>query len=116
MSYNRVIPRDLFNEANLLKCYGQLYLKLEELNIPGVLLEHSGEAFDVWQNPDDGSTTVVNIELMKGGDGDTRMIGLYRPMNSREPWPLYAMLDYEEVAVFNDDGSLTGEFITLLKA
>ncbi len=27
--YARVIPRDLFNEANLLKCFGNLYLRLE---------------------------------------------------------------------------------------
>ena len=33
MSYPRVIPRDLFNEASLLKCYGQVYLKLEELGL-----------------------------------------------------------------------------------
>lgn len=26
MTYRRVIPRDLFNEADLLKCLGRLYI------------------------------------------------------------------------------------------
>ena len=43
--YNRVIPRDLFNEANLLKCMGQLYLCLEAANLKYVYLEHDGDAF-----------------------------------------------------------------------
>ncbi len=29
MTYKRVIPRDLFNEANLLKCYGALWIALD---------------------------------------------------------------------------------------
>jgi hypothetical protein len=31
MGYTRVIPRDLFNEANLLKCIGGLYIALEHV-------------------------------------------------------------------------------------
>lgn len=30
MTYLRVIPRDLFNEAKLLKCLGKLYLEAEK--------------------------------------------------------------------------------------
>lgn len=29
-NYERVVPRDLFNEANLLKCIGKLVLEIEE--------------------------------------------------------------------------------------
>ena len=29
MTYRRVIPRDLFNEGNLLKCLGKLYVQAE---------------------------------------------------------------------------------------
>ena len=30
MTYTRVIPRDLFNEGDLLKCYGRLWILLDE--------------------------------------------------------------------------------------
>jgi len=49
MSYTRVIPRDLFNEANLLKCYGQIYIEVERMSLPDprayVEIEHDGGAF-----------------------------------------------------------------------
>lgn len=34
MSYFRVIPRDLFNEASLLKCYGRLAILLDDMRSP----------------------------------------------------------------------------------
>lgn len=122
MTYLRVIPRDLFNEANLLKCYAQLYLQLERLNLPHVRFEFLDEGaavpFDVRQDPDDGSITVRNIQLtvrrplqLYGEQPDLR-----RPLNSREPWPLYLQNRFEEeIAVFNDDGTLTSEMLDFLK-
>lgn len=55
MSYNRVIPRDLFNESSLLKCLGRLYICLE--NTPGhaAELQQVGREFDIRQSDDDGS-------------------------------------------------------------
>lgn len=113
MSYLRVIPRDLFNEANLLKCYGQIYLHLERLNIKGVELVHEDDIlpFDVRQYEDDGSLYIMNVKLVvHGGD-----CVLFRPLNSREPWPLYLQLGEEEIAVFNDDGSFTQEMLNFLE-
>jgi hypothetical protein len=34
VSYFRVIPRDLFNEASLLKCYGRLAILLDDMRSP----------------------------------------------------------------------------------
>jgi hypothetical protein len=118
MTYQRVIPRDLFNEANLLKCYGQLALKLEEK--PGVVFKLSGDYygnyFDIQQNVD-GCLSIDNIELTIKG----KRWYLFRPLNSREPWPLYAYDNQgcdedntTELQVFTDDGELSAEFLELL--
>lgn len=32
--YIRVVPRDLFNEGDLLKCYGRLWILLDERRGP----------------------------------------------------------------------------------
>lgn len=114
MSYMRVIPRDLFNEANLLKCYGQIYLNLELLNQPGAFLEHDeeDEGFRIGQNSDDGSTDIENVTLYVNGYA----VPVRRPLNSREPWPLYAMTeDGEEISVFCDDGSFSAEMLEFIK-
>ncbi|WP_247537479.1 hypothetical protein [Ralstonia pseudosolanacearum] len=111
MSYLRVIPRDLFNEANLLKCYGRLYINLENLNAPDVSIEHDGEAFDVYQCQDDGSTTLCNVTLCVRGNPCT----LLRPLNSRDAWPLYARTADSEVPVFDDSGDFTADMVDLLR-
>ncbi len=115
MSYLRVIPRDLFNESNLLKCMGQLYLCLERVDNSIAWLEHDDAAFDIQQSDDDGSTWVENVTLYRVLDGVAHPVHLHRPMNSREPWPLYATGDYDcDVPVFNPDGTLSREFRSLL--
>lgn len=113
MSYNRVIPRDLFNEANLLKCYGQLYILLERLH--GHHAAFSAEdldSFDITQSPADGSITIENLLLIVGAEN----YRLRRPLNSREPWPLYAEKtdddDFDVVLVFDDDGQLSADMRT----
>lgn len=115
MTYNRVCPRDLFNEANLLKCLGQLYLKTEDM--PGVDWHEPqpGEGFHVEQDGSDGSISSATTWMTISGEN----VHTYRPLNSRDPWPLYCdriggiELD-EEVAVFTDAGELSAEFIQAL--
>lgn len=114
MSYRRVIPRDLFNEANLLKCYGQLWLKLEGRLGPELSFEFDDTGlnpFAIDQRPHDGSLTVRNVALFARG----RQIHLSRPLNSRLPWPLEALLPDtelgEEVLVFTPDGELSPAFL-----
>lgn len=114
MSYTRVIPRDLFNEANLLKCYGRLYICLENYSGGSVKLAEDVDRFEVVQRPDDGWTYIANIPLTVRG---SRYI-LTRPLNSRDPWPLYAEEignpDADPIEVFDDDGNLSEAFRDLL--
>lgn len=111
MSYYRVIPRDLFNEGNLLKCYGQLYLNLEKMGLEGCL-KHEGGPFLIEQNPWDGSISILNVHLFVREN----QILLSRPLNSRDPYPLYADIDEDTtIPVFHDDGSFTEEMTRFLK-
>lgn len=111
MSYVRVIPRDLFNEGNLLKCYGRVYLNLEWLNRDDVTLEHEGDAFDIVQCPDDGSLHIENVRLIVRGVA----FRLFRPLNSREAWPLYVQDGDDEREVFNANGGFSAEFREFLE-
>lgn len=112
MSRVRVIPRDLFNEANLLKCYGQMYLNLERLRLEDCL-QHDGGRFRILESDDDGSLTVVNVRLVVTG----REVRLSRPLNSRDAYPLHAHPDdVTELAVFTADGSFTPDMLEFLLA
>lgn len=115
MTYQRVIPRDLFNEANLLKCYGKLWLLLEKLNLPHVKFELEGDTFEIEQGWEDGHTYIDNLKLMVGHPYAT-WHPLSRPLNSRDAWPLYVThYDRDDIAVFTDTGELTEEFLSLLQ-
>lgn len=109
MTYRRVIPRDLFNDGNLLKCYGQLYLELEKLGKEDYLFHNAQESdFMVIQDPNEGCTTLANVFLLV----NDKAINLIRPLNSRWPYPLYVR-DFtfgDDVPVFNFDGTLTDQF------
>ena len=112
MSYKRVIPRDLFNEASLLKCYGRIFINLETAKLSDVHLEHTGNTFDVEQDPGSGDIHLANIHLMVRG----KPCRLYRTLNSRHPWPLYAVDENEEdIPVFDDDGSFSPEMTAFLR-
>jgi len=107
--YSRVIPRDLFNEANLLKCLGQVYLNLERCDAPDCSLvadETADDGFDIGQNENSGAIFATNVTLFIQGEP----MDLFRPLNSRHPWPLRMVdQDGEETPVFNDDGSFTDD-------
>lgn len=114
MSYIRVVPRDLFNEADLLKCLGRLYIELERIGEHFAQLgDTNGAAFDVQQDESSGALEVVNVQLTVF----KRRWRLTRPLNSRQPWPLYATDEEdEEVSVFTESGELSPEFIGLIGA
>ena len=108
MAYHREIPRDLFNEANLLKCYGQIYINLESAEMPHVELTGDGEAFAIEQDYSSGDTYIANVALLIDGEVCT----LRRPLNSREPWPLQFVNDSEEeLPLFYKDGTFSQDFI-----
>ncbi len=108
--YPRVLPRDLFNEAKLLKCMGQLSLKIHDgLRWPLKLemTSHENFGFVVRQNPDDGGLFVTNLTLSLNGF-KVRVESVY---NSKQPYPLVFYDEHLGVGcVFNDDGSLAEEF------
>lgn len=111
MSYLRVIPRDLFNEANLLKCYGQLYLNLDRLGLQECLEHHADDGpFRIKQWEEDGSLSVQNVILNLHG----RQVRLYRPLNAMSPYPLWAIIGERELQVFNTDGTFTDEMEELI--
>lgn len=110
MSYSRVIPRDLFNEADLLKCYGALWIALERH--PRATLEQEDDGpFQVVQGLS-GELTLRNVRLFVQGDA---AFEIYRPLNSREPWPLW-LTDGNDVdlRVFTEEGKLSAEFKALV--
>ena len=116
MTYTRVIPRDLFNDANLLKCYGRLWICLENRFGPFVRMDDLAGfgRFEIVQRPEDGWTYLDNLPITIRGEA----YRLVRPLNSREPWPLWAERigdpDFEAVAVFDDAGNLSEDFERLL--
>jgi len=115
MSYIRVIPRDLFNEADLLKCLGRLWILLDETRghdatVGDASGEHDGTAFDIVQDESDGSIYVANVPFRIGRSEYT----LFRPLNARSPWPLYIHHNFNDIRVFDEDGKLSGQFQALI--
>jgi len=118
MTYKRVIPRDLFNEASLLKMLGALWIKLDAMG-PRCragfdCMAYTGAAFDVEQDEASGAIYCPRIPLSVGG----MFWRLERPLNSREPWPLYATDpegERDEIEVFDELGNLSPEFLALVE-
>jgi hypothetical protein len=111
-TYIRAIPRDLFNEANLLKCLGQLYIQLElKAGAREWGLQHTGDRFEIEQDDSDGSLAVANFWLTF----ENKVWFFYRPLNSREPYPLYTDHNDTAIAVFDHHGTLTEEFLKLIR-
>lgn len=105
MSYVRVLPRDAFNEAKLLKCVAKLTLLIEDrMNVmKGWAYSYDGAPFDIQQDESDGSIEVANIEFLKDG----KIVHVFTPINSKRPWPACALgAGYDFDALFDDDGNI----------
>lgn len=114
MKYQRVIPRDFFNEAKLLKCMGQLSLKILNIAVPNnikITIEGNGEPFKIYLL-DEGSLFVGNYEILVN-DIPMRFKTIY---NSQANYPLYCEFDYVDYLVFDESGEFTEEFIEFFKA
>jgi len=106
MNYQRVIPRDLFNESKLLKCMGQLALLIHDGEI-NLKIEHNGQPFEIRQRQEDGGLYIENLKITT----HQQELTLYTSYNSKENYPLLHMTpDNQEIQVFNNDGTLTNEF------
>jgi hypothetical protein len=116
VSYVRTIPRDLFNEANLLKCLGHLFIMLETTSCKAQFDVEDVPSFDVQQDKHDGSIYVANLPFSVAG----RNVHLSRPLNSRSSWPLYLSLpddpDFEPIQVFEETGFFTDAMLTFIDA
>lgn len=111
MTYERVIPRDLFNESKLLKCLGRLTVLIHTGELTGIRFESDGNAFDIVQLSADGGLQCRNIEFRVGD----KYLNLYSIYNSKEPYPFLCETDdHGEIEVFNDDGNPTEEFLNYI--
>lgn len=115
MAYVRVIPRDLFNEASLLKCLGHLHILLETTPGAAKFDVEDLPVFDIEQDESDGSISVVNLPFSVGG----RSVHLSRPLNSRAAWPLYLSVpddsDFEPIQVFEETGFFTEAMLDFMQ-
>lgn len=115
-SYYRVIPRDLFNEAKLLKCWGQMCLAIHDGRdckgqpVPTGLsteLDDDARGFQVHQNPDTGELYLANLILLLDG----HHVPIASSYNSRLAYPLVFEFHGAAGFVFNEDGSFTKDFL-----
>jgi len=98
----RVLPRDAFNDANLLKCIGQLTLLIEDGMIEGLGYEYDGKPFYIRQDVSDGSTFVENIRFFHVKSGKTFYHS--RPMNSRGAYPIIFTIGEDVYYPLNEQG------------
>ncbi len=115
MSYTRVIPRDLFNEAKLLKCMGRLCLNIldNKTPVPIKVIEEDecagGFAIHLSHS---GDLMIVNIRIKIK---DTP-VTFWTTYNSKANYPFFCGKDETEcIEVFTDDGEYTEDFITYCK-
>lgn len=112
-NYVRVIPRDLFCEGSLLKCYGRLAILLDQTSGHHARFEEEQvPSFEIAQDPGSGAITVANLTFTVRGT--PRL--LQRPLNSREAWPLWLEggpddPDFEAIPVFDANGDLSEEML-----
>lgn len=107
MSYKRVLPRDAYNEAKLLKCIGRLVLNLEATDFVGAYWSHGNpeEGFCIEQTVD-GDIWVSNFYFSV----DNEEVELYHPLNSKEAYPLQFCFQGHYGPVFEDDGTFSKDF------
>ncbi len=111
--YVRVLPRDLFNEAKLLKCIGRLCLLILDNNNPGNITHtemQQGEQFQV-ELLEEGALLIANIAFRVNG---VTMI-FKTKYNSKQNYPLYVEHQLTDYLVFNEAGEWDQEFLTLCK-
>lgn len=114
--YRRVIPRDLFNEAKLLKCLGRLALMIHNgLEYP-LTFEHYTEiheGFLIDQDQDSGHLFCRNMIFYLN---DNALV-LGTNYNSKSQYPLiFEDEELGDVCVFDDDGNFSDEFTSYLNS
>lgn len=106
VKYHRVIPRDLFNEAKLLKCIGRLSLLILDNMVPcKIEIDENGQPFNICLL-DEGSLTISNYRITVKG---IELI-FKTTYNSKANFPLYCECDEVDYLVFDEEGNFSEEF------
>mgnify|MGYP001596767171 CR=1 FL=1 len=109
--YQRVIPRDLFNEAKLLKCMGRLCLMIHDRVCPCEMrFTDNGSPFKT-ALLDEGALTIWNLRIYIKG----HLFRFKTTYNSKAIYPLYVEHEYVDYLVFNEQGEFDKEFIDFTK-
>ncbi len=117
INYDRVIPRDFFNESKLLKCFGQLslFIHSEKTPVPMdifIIRNSNSEPFQIGQT-NDGYLTITNVEVTI----NKNKFLFKSKYNSKSNYPLFVMTDdYSEYQVFDENGQFDEEFIDFCKS
>lgn len=117
--YRRVIPRDLFNESKILKCYGRLVLESSNHRFMEVFdLNYEGNEFKIDQHPESGDFSISNIQLTSK---DGQYVYLFSKLNSKDAYPLWFYFESleenvndHEGLVFDDNGNTSVDFDILM--
>lgn len=110
-NYQRVIPRDLFNESKLLKCIGRLVLLIHDNLAPQFLtFDYDGEPFIIGLTYC-GHLKVKNINFSY----DNFELEFKTVYNSKADYPFYCDYDNCEYLVFDENGNFDEEFLNLLE-
>jgi len=102
MTYNRVLPRDLFNEAKLLKCVGAIAILIHDEMIPGLRMhERCKGGFVIDQDQSGGSIWITNLDFT-----DESGVPVYfsTKLNSKEAYPLTMRYRDQEYDPLSKDG------------
>lgn len=110
IKYERVIPRDLFNESKLLKCIGRIALLILDNATPVKMdMEESGKPFKVGLL-DDGYLVITNYEITIKGTPYTFKC----QYNSKSNYNLFVEHEYCEYLVFDESGNFDIEFLEFI--
>ena len=100
-NYKRVLPRDAFNEAKLLKCVGKLTLMIEDGMLPAWHYHYDGDAFNIVQDESDGSISIGNITFWR----NKKQVHVMTGLNSKENWPALMRDGDDDYYIFDEKGN-----------
>lgn len=99
-NYKRVLPRDAFNEAKLLKCIGKLTLMIEDAMLPAWHYHYDGDAFNIVQDESNGSISVTNITFWR----NKKKVHIFTGLNAKDNWPVMMRDGDSEYYIFGEKG------------
>lgn len=109
MTYKRVLPRDLFNEAKLLKCAGHLCLAILQDEPPSKMSHNEMKGpFKIELLPE-GSLFISNLHFILNG----KEFLFKTTYNSKSNYPFYMEFEYCDYLVFDENGDFDKEFIEI---